>query len=111
MKTLKLDKPSKLTADITLEVRDAQCNFCGEENVKCVKGSAPLEVNYCETKDRWGYTIKDWEFTDYFFRPNRKLIIGLPLWEQIIVRKEYKTKIEDADICVNCITQLAKLIK
>lgn len=41
MKTLKLK-----SNDIELEVREATCNFCGEEEKECVVTAFPMFVKY-----------------------------------------------------------------
>lgn len=112
MKKLALDNPAKLTADVTLEVRVAQCSFCGEGNKKCVKELKPTSVTYIEYETDYGEVIKDWKFEKQLFGPTIKVILGgHPKYEKIVKSWRYKEKESYSDICVDCIEQLGKLVK
>ena len=117
----------KLKLEFALEQRNATCNFCGESEKDCVKGVLPDYFEYLSTtkydwrygieKEEYKYVIDDWK---YGLFGNRKIIVGNKDYQRIPTEiKYYKVILEEkimkqeatADICKDCINQLAKLLK
>ena len=70
-----------------LEERMTRCNFCGEYDKECVKGSVPLKVEIPISK--WAYSCTDyshkWVIEDYklpMFGKSKK-IVGEPKYMKI----------------------------
>lgn len=104
----------KLILGFGLEERVAQCSFCGECHKECVKGIIPVSVSLREGKFTKHF---DLDIDKYYTLP----FIGQPYYH--VPKDDVKwsyfydentpmiTKTDDADICKDCIEQLAKLIK
>jgi len=99
--------------EVELVKRIATCSFCGDESVYCVKGSVPLSVQVEVAKTRYGKFLPE--------RVTPEAVVPLfskPYYKvadydsgRIVVGTDYQERTDDADICLSCIQQLAKLVK
>jgi len=97
----------KLALGKALEQRKATCNFCGENNKDCVRGSVPLEATRYTFVEQL-HVPKDSRLVFPFLRENFYRYTEYDL----IPKYEESGKVtDDADICVDCIRQLASLIR
>lgn len=112
--------------EVELDKIDAICNFCGKENLNCVRGSMPSKFTYIEytTKfkrinvDDLKYCRRQGELSYPLFGKPKVLKEGdwgcfceETIYSEIVNSKDIVVKEEQVDICFDCITQLAKLIK
>lgn len=101
----------KLVLGRALEEGFALCNFCGEDDVPCVKGSIDVTVGYrspITTMERVFKGESKFVFP-IFDKPYHK-VTDYEL-KEVVQSWEDKTNTESCDICKDCIRQLAKLIK
>ncbi len=89
-----------------LEERNANCNFCGEKDKDCIKGTIPFKSIVYKTSLQ--KVIEDYEYVVPFFGESYKKIDDYN-FREVVIDKEYKI-IEESDICKDCIKQLAKLV-
>lgn len=95
-----------------LEERAAVCSFCGDSKEDCVKGSVPLEVespkfiieNYAILNVGKHFKVSTFS-SNYYQIPEGEEKCG-----GIMVKGETVKLTDDADICKDCIRQLAKQI-
>jgi len=90
MRDIKLNKKDK---EVCLETRKAQCKFCGEGGKEVVKGSVPFKSPKLELQ---------WVNKRLFSQGELMWVVPSLLDQEIS---------SDADICYDCIKQLAKLVK
>lgn len=93
----------KISLGKSLEQRDADCDFCGESNKDCIKGSVAFKGWVYETMAK--KVIDDLKVGFFSGRRYIKDYNYLP----VIINKEYKD-LKSPHICKDCIRQLAKLI-
>lgn len=91
-----------------LEERIADCNFCGETAKDCVRGDLRIKVKYPQATEKSEQVIRGGRPRLALF--GDKYIIDDFVWENVIKSWEIKTEEFSADICKDCIKQLAKLI-
>lgn len=116
----------KITVVKELKLRNAFCNFCEENKDECIKGSLDLEVKYSvpqtttvrviKNDEEWGYFSKEkihkFFGVDYKDIKYTKVIVNPEIeWEPVVTGYETKVITDQADICTDCIKQLAKLVK
>lgn len=89
---------------------EAQCNFCGEEDKECIMGSVELEVEYPVYKTRIKSVVEDYEYLHYLFGKTKKVVLK-ESYENVITETNCEKKSDKADICLDCIKQLAQLTK
>lgn len=97
----------KLILGKGLEEREANCNFCGEQNKQCIKGSVPNKFSFDVVKYEWKTVILRWR---EIFYSEDKVIKEHSDTVKIIKNIEPVIKELSVDICKDCIRQLAKLV-
>lgn len=115
----------------------ARCNFCGNKNTACVQGTVNLEVEYTnyETKSELVVTLYDTKavvrgdidrvicgdidrvipsFKKSYYKINDyqyERVINTGQYKEVVQSKIPTIDTDSADICFDCIKELAKLIK
>lgn len=115
----------KDSSEIELEKTNAICNFCGQRNEFCIRGSLPstftannYKLEYEKVPKNSEYCRKEGKLSESVFgRP--KLLEDGPYgyfyrdyeYKYVVKESNYKDEKEEVDICKDCIKQLSKLIK
>lgn len=89
-----------------LEEVNATCNFCGEKNKECVRGSILFEFCFEKPLTSIKRVIEDYDYNIF----GQKTIKGYE-FKHVVESWKQETYTDYPDICKDCIKQLANLLK
>lgn len=99
----------KLTIGKAVEqVEGAICNFCSEKKA-CLRGGLPIFGEKVTTDVAKVIDDYDFKFVG-FFSPRRLRVIKGDWQYAEVVKERHTVAIDTADICADCVKQLAKLL-
>lgn len=100
----------KLTfgTDKLVIIREAICNYCGEKKATCFRSVKPISYVVKTYATDYKMVIDDWDFS---FWGSDKIIKGDWNYADVIKDRDYETKEQHSDICVDCVKEIYKFIK